>query len=99
MIDFAMFECEIEPTNAKEPKSPVPEEAPSSPVRDQRLHSIRKHLEQVYEADRILLWKMTHCTAYTQMTEIIAGLRLVRRLECAIQQRLFEYLQLPHSIN
>ncbi|KAL6742542.1 hypothetical protein Aduo_015684 [Ancylostoma duodenale] len=74
MIDFTMFECEIEPTCGKEAVSPVPAKLPPSPVREQRLQSIRKHLEQVYEADRVLLWKMSHCTAYTQMTEILAGL-------------------------
>ncbi|CAJ0590008.1 unnamed protein product [Cylicocyclus nassatus] len=98
MIDYTIFECEIEPTYGKGGTSPAPEKVTPSTSKDQVLLTIRKHLEQVYEVDRVLLWKMSHCTAYTQMTEILAGLRLVRKLECAIQKRLFEYLQIPESI-
>ncbi|KHJ90086.1 hypothetical protein OESDEN_10077 [Oesophagostomum dentatum] len=99
MIDYTIFECEIEakPIYEKEMPSPSSQNSPVSNNRDQILQSIRRHLEQVYEADRVLLWKMTHCTAYTQMTEIMAGLALVRKLECAIQRRLFEHLQVPSS--
>ncbi|RCN31385.1 hypothetical protein ANCCAN_22830 [Ancylostoma caninum] len=46
MIDFTMFECEIELTCGKEAVSPVPAKLPPSPVREQCLQSIRKHLEQ-----------------------------------------------------
>ncbi|KAJ1366815.1 hypothetical protein KIN20_027583 [Parelaphostrongylus tenuis] len=45
----------------------------------------------IYDVDRALLSKMSECTACTQMTEILAGFRIVRLLENAIQRRLFDH--------
>ncbi|KAK6027883.1 hypothetical protein OSTOST_06081 [Ostertagia ostertagi] len=99
MIDYTIFECEIEPTCEKDP-SRIPSKRDDDALqitcplaRDRRLQTLRKHLEQVYEADRALLRKMSHCTAYTQMTEIVAGLKVVRLLEKAVQRRIFNHLK------
>ncbi|KAK6046922.1 hypothetical protein COOONC_15573 [Cooperia oncophora] len=104
MIDYTIFECEIEPTYEKDPPQTPSKRNDSQQItcplaRDRRLQTLRKHLEQVYEADRALLRKMSHCTAYTQMTEIVAGLKVVRLLEKAIQQRLFDHIKQSARLN
>ncbi|WKY10107.1 hypothetical protein Q1695_002451 [Nippostrongylus brasiliensis] len=101
MIDYTIFECEIEPTLEKgvaeirqrKDDKPSSKISPCSLTRDHRLQSIRKHLEQVYEVDRALLWKMSHCTAQSQMSDILDGLKVVRVLEKAIQRRLFDTIR------
>nr|CDJ82029.1 unnamed protein product [Haemonchus contortus] len=98
MIDCTIFECEIEPTYEKDlpqtpPKTDDHPRITCPAAKDHQLQTLCKHLEQVYQVDRALLWKMSHCTAFTQMTEIVSGLKIVRLLEKAIQRQLFDHLK------
>ncbi|VDL78843.1 unnamed protein product [Nippostrongylus brasiliensis] len=68
MIDYTIFECEIEPTLEKgvaeirqrKDDKPSSKISPCSLTRDHRLQSIRKHLEQVVYASIFDLF----CVAY-----------------------------------